>query len=578
MTRLKKFMGGIHLGPNGVIENLVVEKLDVDPSPVEAGRIWFNTTEGTYKAGHLDGNGSVVVLTLGGKEELDAFIALLASEVAGEGSALVGYAGHDGANAKFSLASGDLENIVDSIVDAIDADRKVLEDTQSNSDANVAAVQSELDNTQASVGLDADGNYVAKTDANYIAGATTIQGATEALDAQAKTNADAIATEQARAEAAEGTLQSNIDQEAADRAAGDTAVQTYVDDNFVNKITTTEQVINAKVTMQDDLYVKGNLTINGGSVTEIVTQELKVGDNVVTLNSDLPADQTPTEDAGLEINRGTEGIMPFIKWDEANDVAVVISGKDVDGNYVMQPIATGGDAAALQSEVNTIETAVGINADGTYTSNTSTNYIASATSVNDSIVLLDSQAKTNADAIATEQARAEAAEGTLQSNIDNEVQRASDAELAIQGELDVTQTGAGLNEDGTYSANTSSNYLSTAVSLSDADNLLDAQVKLNEDAIATEVARATSAEAAVRSELNSTRFTFESTDASTSYTVTHGLNSEMIDVSAWVYDDVESKYFNDDVVISVVDANNIQIDLTSAAKVRVVVSNISYSF
>ena len=48
----------------------------------------------------------------------------------------------------------------------------------------------------------------------------------------------------------------------------------------------------------------------------------------------------------------------------------------------------------------------------------------------------------------------------------------------IQAELDATQTGAGLNTNGTYTANASSNYIQTAISLKDADNKLDAEIKL----------------------------------------------------------------------------------------------------
>ncbi len=54
----------------------------------------------------------------------------------------------------------------------------------------------------------------------------------------------------------------------------------------------------------------------------------------------------------------------------------------------------------------------------------------------------------------------------------------------IQTEIDANETGAGLNDDGTYSANTAANYITAATSLKDADNKLDAQVKINSDKIA----------------------------------------------------------------------------------------------
>jgi len=53
----------------------------------------------------------------------------------------------------------------------------------------------------------------------------------------------------------------------------------------------------------------------------------------------------------------------------------------------------------------------------------------------------------------------------------------------LQAELDTTQTGAGLATDGTYTANTSTNYIAGATALNDADDKLDAQAKVTADAI-----------------------------------------------------------------------------------------------
>lgn len=55
---------------------------------------------------------------------------------------------------------------------------------------------------------------------------------------------------------------------------------------------------------------------------------------------------------------------------------------------------------------------------------------------------------------------------------------------ALQAEVDATQVGAGLNPDGTYNQPSGSNYLDATTSLLNALLALDAQVKLNEDAIA----------------------------------------------------------------------------------------------
>ena len=66
-----------------------------------------------------------------------------------------------------------------------------------------------------------------------------------------------------------------------------------------------------------DLTLTGNLTVSG-TTTYINTTNLNVGDNVITLNADLPGATAPTENAGIEVNRGSSANVQFI-WDETND-------------------------------------------------------------------------------------------------------------------------------------------------------------------------------------------------------------------------------------------------------------------
>ena len=71
---------------------------------------------------------------------------------------------------------------------------------------------------------------------------------------------------------------------------------------------------------------------------------------------------------------------------------------------------------------------------------------------------------------------------TLRQDLETEIERATAAEQTIQNELDITQEGAGLNPDGTYSVNLLANYINNATSLSDADNKLDSELKRVETA------------------------------------------------------------------------------------------------
>lgn len=63
--------------------------------------------------------------------------------------------------------------------------------------------------------------------------------------------------------------------------------------------------------------VAGNLTVSG-TTTTVNTETINLADNIILLNSNLAGDAAPSEDAGIEIERGTESNVQFI-WDEGSD-------------------------------------------------------------------------------------------------------------------------------------------------------------------------------------------------------------------------------------------------------------------
>ena len=65
----------------------------------------------------------------------------------------------------------------------------------------------------------------------------------------------------------------------------------------------------------DTIVVRGNLTVQG-TTTTINSNTLSTGDNVILLNNDVTG--TPTQDAGLEVERGTGTNVKF-QWDESSD-------------------------------------------------------------------------------------------------------------------------------------------------------------------------------------------------------------------------------------------------------------------
>jgi hypothetical protein len=97
--------------------------------------------------------------------------------------------------------------------------------------------------------------------------------------------------------------------------------------------------------------------------------------------------------------------------------------------------------------------------------------------------------------------------------LSDEIESIGGGGSSTQLELDATQAGAGLDTDGSYIVNGVANYISTSSSLADADNDLDAAIKVVADDLAQEIidraadvdaeqSRAEAAEAVLQSDIN----------------------------------------------------------------------------
>jgi len=88
-------------------------------------------------------------------------------------------------------------------------------------------------------------------------------------------------------------------------AIGNSTVNTVINSSSI----TTGTLIAGNTT------ITGNLTVTG-TTTYVNTAVLNVSDNIINLNSDVSG--SPSEDAGIEVNRGSSANVQFI-WDETND-------------------------------------------------------------------------------------------------------------------------------------------------------------------------------------------------------------------------------------------------------------------
>ncbi len=357
---------------------------------------------------------------------------------------------------------------------ALNATKAELADTATvlRSEINAAntigtTLQSELDATQTGSGLGTDGSYAANTSTNYMKTSSSLVDATEDLDDQVKLNADSIAVN------------------AADIETNTTAIASNTSD----------------------------ISDNADEIALRATQAA-LEDTTTAVRSSIDANS-----ANIALNATKVALA---------DTAGVLRGEIAAANTI---------GTSLQSELDATQTGAGLGSDGSYAPNTSTNYMKTSSSLVDATEDLDAQIKTNADSIAVNAADIETNTTAITSNTsdisDNadeialratqvaledtttavrsaidanaanialnatklaladtasdlraEIEAANTAGENLQTELDATQTGAGLEADGTYAANTSTNYIKTSTSLVEATEDLDDQVKLNADSIA----------------------------------------------------------------------------------------------
>jgi len=70
-------------------------------------------------------------------------------------------------------------------------------------------------------------------------------------------------------------------------------------------------------TFSNNVIIQGDLTVSG-TTTTVNTTELNIGDSLITLNSDLDSSTAPSENSGIEINRGSASDAALI-WNESTD-------------------------------------------------------------------------------------------------------------------------------------------------------------------------------------------------------------------------------------------------------------------
>lgn len=139
------------------------------------------------------------------------------------------------------------------------------------------------------------------------------------------------------------------------------------------------------------------------------------GTITVTFASGGNTETILTEVNAIEVGAGLETDGTYAAHTTSNYIngAATLKAADLLLDSQIKTVAdsvgvAAGEITALTTEVNAIETSVGLNADGSYTAPVGSNYVGAAGNIKAAVVALDSQVKTNADAVVAAQSAADA--------------------------------------------------------------------------------------------------------------------------------------------------------------------------
>ena len=295
---------GITLANGSVIENLHIERLAADPTPVTAGRIWVNTTEKKVKFTGLDDTGAVVIHSFSSAAELTAGVADAKAYTDAQITALKGVA-------------PELLDTLGEIADALNKDPNVYNTLVTMMGTNIEAAKAELRG--------------AVSDAF-----DTLAELEQGLSAEAAARTAAVTTEANARTAADTGLQNSIDgltsdlaTEVADRKAADTALD--------GRVSTVEGQVNGKIGDLTTLTTDAKSTIVG-AVNEL---DAHVDAEVARAQA---AEQQLTKDLLAEISRA-----------QAAETALSASVAQVVANQTGvadEAAARAAADAAIRSDVN----------------------------------------------------------------------------------------------------------------------------------------------------------------------------------------------------------------------------------
>jgi hypothetical protein len=537
-----KFNGNITLNTLGQseIQNLVVERVSATPSfsASEAGRLVYNTTSRLY---FMNSGLGWIALATGGdaaalQSEVDLIETSIGASVTASGafnaSAFTGTNILNAATLTDAInqldasitGKNELKELLDVVVGSVTAGQFLRYDSTASKWVNHTLVLSNVTDVTASASevnflvgttssvqtqLTAESTRAIQAEADLGASILTEKNRATAaevvLTANLATEAAALVTETNRATAAEASNAAAIVTEASARVAADIVVASnasaLVSTEASQRATTDAAFTVRSDAMQAELdttQAASGLENNGsyiapvgsnflGASTSLKNADVLLDDALqVEVTTRATADTAFSGALSAEVTARTNGDATLQTQLTAYINAQVAGVTAAEGAESAARIAAD---TAQQAEIDSIETGAGLSTAGAYVVDDSTVYLKTAVSLANADKMLDSAINAVALSLASEissNATQDAAAVVAQTA---ETTARTAMDLAQQTEIDAIETGAGLQGNGTYAVNTGTNYLNAAVSLKDADFILDIAIK-------TEATRSTAADVA----------------------------------------------------------------------------------
>jgi len=535
---------GFSLAEGSYAENFRVETLSSTPSELVAGRVYFDEIVRAFKFIVLDSEDNEILRTIPSKEEVyDTFTqtaADLLSNDGGKGAALVGFRGHTGVEGYYSVAAGSLETTVINIITKIDALNKYVDDE----------IQ-DLKNELADITIGASGSRLVGYE-----GTTTTNNHITVNQGSMKTVLDYIAQ------------------------ALDTQIQNVID-NYLNKTTNVTKNVNGEiiftgpVRFQDSIHQSEAGQIQMGDTVSI-------GDNNVLLNSDVATDAAPTENAGLSVNRGTEGNLIFLQWNEATQ-KVEITVKQGDGTFALRRALSLEDYNDLVQQIGDLALSI----------NNTIGQLSDLTTDNKTtIVAAINELESNHNQFLSDLSSVTGDKGTeligyrgytgsnneivmsakqLQEVLDDIIQAIDDDrkdEIDWRALLASQNIDEGIKNIG-FRGKTGPNG-KFSIGAADMQVVVDTVIQAIDNDRKVTADNLAQAVIDLRNAVNDSSAFYESSVAQQNYTWAHNLNSENISIDLWVWSTDELKWVNDIAAITIIDGNNISVDFQKSVLVRLI--------